>query len=144
MSIYRKEALEYQRVRLSGTVSLVADWRTAQFALAFLFFFSLAAFVFFRAEVSVSAPLQCSLASASKVQFRTSSGIDVKGRLESVEIEVGGRTFVIIPVLAPVGQPMYADLKRLAGPAGEQSCRATGHFVLNPGQLILTKLLKKS
>lgn len=144
MSIYRKEALEYQRVRLSGTVSLVADRRTARLALAFLFVFSLAAFVFFRAEVDVSAPLQCSLASASRVQFRTAPGLAAKGRLASVEVEVGGRTMAVTPVPAAVGQPMYADLDRLARPAGEQSCRATGHFVLSPGQLILTKLLKKS
>lgn len=146
MSIYRKEALEYQRVRLSGTVSLMADRKTAQLALVFLFIFSLAACAFFWTEVNVSAPLQCSVQSASRIQFKASPALGAKGRLESVQIVVGNHTTTFTPVQAAMGQPMYADVNvdQVAGPAREQHCRATGRFALSPGQLILTKLFRKS
>jgi hypothetical protein len=144
MSIFRREALEYQCVRLAGTVSLRADRRTIRAAFGFVAFAALAMIGFTYMEVSNPAPLTCRVTSTREAVVGA-IGLHIGNgtRLERIDINVGGRLVVVVPPAGDRGEMRAVPLGAAAA-AAAGSCSATAHLVFRPGQLIVAKLIKKS
>jgi hypothetical protein len=143
MSIFRKEALEYQCVRLSGTVYLKADRRTTRMAFGFIALAVLSMFAFERMEVSSSAPLSCRVTAAHQAligppAMRVGAGV----RLERIDIATGVQVVTLdTPTVTPGSggeRVVPLDKGATVGP-----CVATARFALRPAQLIVAKLTKQ-
>lgn len=142
LTIFRKEALEHQCVRLAGTVSLKADRGTSRAAFGYMAIAVLAIAGFARMEVTSSTPISCRVTGARQALIGPTALYTGAGtRLERVEIEAGGRVVAVIPQAGTADRHGGAAVPLGPGAAAGQ-CRATARLVLRPMELIAAKLAK--
>jgi hypothetical protein len=142
MSIFRKEALEHQCVRLSGTVYLKADRSTGRAAFVFIVLALLSMVGFAAMEVDGSVPLSCRVDTAQQafvgpMALRTGAGV----RIERVEIVANGRVHVLDPQIRAANGDGERIVPLTPGTTAGR-CVATARLALRPAQLIVAKLAK--
>lgn len=141
MSIFRREALEYQCVRLSGTVSLSLNRRTSYYGVCFLLASGLAVVAFQYAEFAVTTPVKCQVRADSTAEIAWPAGAFSYGkRVEAVELHTSaGRRFINVQ-RADLGKPISMPVAIAANGGG--ACEATVHQRMNLAKLIVARFLR--
>lgn len=144
MNIFRKEALEYQCVRMSGTVSLRADQRTIRIALMFVALAGCAIAAFLQFQLHLDVPLACRPVPDGRVK------VDWPGHrrlpdatVTSLTITVGADSFEFSPKSPLAGSVLAAGLQYRIGAQPPQQCTATAQVRLRLAHLVIAKIFRK-
>jgi hypothetical protein len=144
MSIFRKEALEYQCMRLSGTVSLRADRRLGRMAILFVVLSTLAIIYFWNLSVSSTLSLQCDISSGKKdatviVPARKARGSE----MTRIEVKIGRHSYSLMPSAGGDTGRISFHLKSDVDVSYGEECVAVGYLNFRPAEIMTAKLLRK-
>ncbi len=141
MSLFRKEALEYQCVRLSGAVSLRVDRRLLHASIAFLVL-SIVFIAWFRQmTILTSNARQCEVnPDGRSVTLSSPVKKTVGNQLLRIDITLAGSRYTVAPdKLQPSGVVVNPGGTAKPGAA----CSAIAYESLSPAEIAVAKLLRR-